>query len=186
MDDVTEDLVAAKQALAAQRVVSRREANALERTLNAPYEADLDAAMRAAYEAGATRSALARATGESRVTVNERLQRAYGDATPKRKIDKPDKPPKIPEMKPYLIDDEGYLLVDYHQYGPDRLTGAARLEIIADDDGVTNWFLAGPDAEDWNPQILEALDTRFEGWYYEDALAFVKTDLDAEENNEEA
>lgn len=178
MSDILEALRDAKASLKAQREVSRRQARQYEIELNREVESAVDGIARAALEENISRTVIARELGESRVTVNERIHRAYGNPVAPKAHRVPvtkDVQGEAPTSPFYLLDKgAGTLTVEYKDYGPDNITGTATLEVIEDHDsgdGTDYWFLG--DGVDLN-EVHMVLDTIYTGWYYEDALAFVK------------
>lgn len=186
MSEQLDALAAAKEQWQEQRVITKRKMQELYIEEMQDAELGVDLAVRAALESGCSRGLISTTLGESRTTVNERLRRAYGgeaipEITPTRTVErkrgrrkpKAEKPEPLKELKPYLISAD-HLLVDYHEYGPDGLSGTGTFEIIREeeDDGVY-WFLSMGSDED----VSRVLDTVYSGWYYEDALQFVRHEL---------
>lgn len=174
MPDIVGKLEAAKEELKAQRIKSRAMARQYEIDLNQEAELMVDVVAREALAEGLSRSAIAKALGESRVTVNERLHRSTDKKVVKRSVEAP-KVEAEKEFPPYRIDGD-ILVVDYFEYGPDKVSGHGQFEIVKDEDGeeVSYWFISTQTAM---ASVSDLLDTRYEGWYYEDAQAYVKKEL---------
>lgn len=159
--------------LAAARTEARVAAKQLEASMMKPVQDATDRVVLAAVEAGLTRTAVAASLGESRSTLNERLDRATGgkgsDVTAEYTQDSP----------PYHVTGGGgELSVDWVDYGPDRITANNTMDIIRDEDTGTYWFMSEP-AGTVN-EVNMKLDTIFTGWYYEDAAKFVAKSMEEE------
>jgi hypothetical protein len=180
------DVRIAKERLEAERKVARAEAERMIRERLENHQRNLDLAVRIALSAGATRTALADAAGESRVTINERLDRTANipidthtlpdlSRTDKRRTKtRTAKPEAEKRSWPYTIEGDS-LIVNYEEYGPDMLTGRVKFELIYEelDD---SWGLIVQDFADEAdaPTIAEYLDMTFTGWYYDDVTRFIK------------
>lgn len=186
MSDPMTDVRIAKERLEAERKVARAEAERMIRERLDKYQRNLDLAVRVALSAGATRTALSEAAGESRVTINERLDRTANvpiDTNALPDLSRTDKrrtkavKAKQAEAKrewPYTIEGDS-LFVNYEEYGPDMLTGRVKFELIYEelDDSwglMLQEIIEGESAGD----VAEALDMTFSGWYYDDVTRFIK------------
>lgn len=74
----------------------------------------------------------------------------------------------------YSVTEEGDLIVNYEAYGPDNITGSGRFEVVELGEGEIllneNSF---PDGEH-DDDVMRVLDGRDEGFYFEDAVRFLK------------
>lgn len=176
----------AKEFLEAARAEVMAEAAQMVRDRLAEYQEALDIAVRIALEAGATRSFIAATAGESRVTINERLDRTKHEKvdtsnlpdlakTDKRRAVERKPKEKAPEAKPAYEYDGEFLTTKYEDYGPEHLTGEVKFEAIYEElDGSWGFMLVSAgDGED-EATIVNRLDMHFTGWYYEDANRFMK------------
>lgn len=171
MSDVKPALRQAKYDLVIARDEARAKVQELMRTLTLAENDELDRLVAVAYRGGMSKSSIAAEIGESRVTVNERLARSGNPEPPAKTEAKPKTKAKIdePEASPYSIDSDKRLRVEYNRYGPDFVKGQGEFEIVYDEDDDTYWFLV----IDADETVADRLDTRFDGWYYEDARSFV-------------
>lgn len=149
----------------------------LEYTQDAQQAVDL--AVLEAVNNGATKTSIAAFLGESRTTINERLARVTDTTKPNL----PTLPQIMDVAPPYEVSqlgDDTVLVVDWHDYGPQHVSGQGQLLIIRDDDEDDYWFMvnSGVGADE---AVADVLDTSFSGWYYADALAFVTQALNEEE-----
>lgn len=74
----------------------------------------------------------------------------------------------------YSLDDEGYLIVNYVDHGPENANGTGRFEVIdlgADEDPLLSNCDLGNDEGD----AVRFLDGRDEGYYYEEAIAWLRS-----------
>lgn len=74
----------------------------------------------------------------------------------------------------YQISDEGDLVVQYESYGPDNITGYGWFEVVELGEGeilLNENAGSGPSTDD---DVMRVLDGRDEGFYFEDAVRFLK------------
>lgn len=156
--------------LHATRTAARVEAKRILDEMMKPVQDATDIAVARALAAGATKSSIAAALGESRSTINERLDRATGGHNKAEAVE------VYTQANPaYYIDrDDTYadLHVNWDNYGPEGITASNVLSIIRDAESDSYWFMAS-DPEHERNQVTDKLDTKFDGWYYEDAAKFV-------------
>lgn len=184
-----EELNEARELLHTTRTAARKAARDLEIELTRAAQSAVDEAAYSAVSHGATKTSVAAYLGESRTTLNQRLARAGGQVhDPAVEVVVPQAQPSpitATNSEPAYTFHDGYdgpdmLEVGWVDYGPEHLTGHGRMEIVADPDSGEYWFMTAPG--ETHVDITERLDTMFSGWYYDDAVAFVKNALkDTEE-----
>lgn len=132
-------------------------------------QARLDIAVRYAYDNGHSKAQILQAMGSKYYgIVNESLERTSNledsqGATPLGSVYQYDKETNV-------------LVVNYVNHGPENITGNATFDYKVLDDG-TQWFMARESL--WNDDYTErneavsALNSRQDGYYYEEALQWV-------------
>lgn len=167
-----QELEQCRRDLAEGRVKARAAARDLEASMMQSIQIRTDQAVVRALANGATKTAVAAILGESRVTLNERLDRETGSHKAERVVEVYEQ-----ENPPYTIEDS-VLKVDWQGYGPDQITAQNEMDIVKDEDSGSYWFMAI--AGDPINEVNMKLDTVFTGWYYEDAAKFVAQSLEEE------
>lgn len=129
-------------------------------------ESAVDASVRAAYNAGISKSVIAKALGESRVTINDRLDRTSGDENPNRvAVNASGKSrPNVADRFSYVERGDGGLIKV-------TLNGkSAMFEYTYDDVANQYWFHHG----DGDEEIITLFDGAWEGEEYDAANAWLK------------
>lgn len=135
----------------------------------ANMQTQIDLAVRYAYDSGESKANILRAMGTKDYhTLNAALERTRG-VTEVVGTD--------PLDSVYSYDvATGVLSVAYTQHGPDNITGEAEFRYTVLDDGaevfLSNTPLYSDDYSKKN-EVVQALDNRTSGFYYEEALDWV-------------
>lgn len=159
----------------ARTTLERRLREQLEDELS-NLQARVDVAVRYAYEAGHSKGSIVNAMGSKYYgLVNDSLERTQG-ITEAEGAD--------PLDLVYMYDpNTGHFSATYRDHGPDQITGEAMFQFKKLDDG-TSWFfskdpLYNSDYTQRN-DVVDALDNRQDGYYYEEALGWVSERLQAD------
>ena len=134
----------------------------------------LDLTVRYAYDAGHSKAQILQAMGAKYYgIVNESLERTEG-------VDEIVGRDPLDSVYSYDVQ-HGTLTARYVDHGPDSLTGEARFSYRVLDDGNEVFMSLDPlFNEDYSVRndVVQAIDNRTEGYYYEEALAWVTGSLE--------
>jgi hypothetical protein len=132
-------------------------------------QTQIDIAVRYAYDSGESKASILRAMGTKNFgTLTESLERTQG-ITEVVGAD--------PLADVYILNDYGYLVVNYVNHGVNNANGSAVFEFRKLDDGRT---LFTADTSLWNDDYtvrndaVAFLDGKTDGFYYEEAVAWVQ------------
>lgn len=154
----------------------------LEKTL--PFQTALDTVVQELDALGVSKARIAEAIGESRSTIYARCDRVPGAGLKVRVTPTNAKAPeKIVQTfgrERYTLNAEaGEVTVAYNNFGPEAISGLVTFDFITGDDEPWLLFTGSPDAlSEPSLDILAVLDSRFDGFYYDDFAAWARKETE--------